>query len=180
MWHLPLWLPLVCVKLWLTICSHAAACCLAKVSSHQPHGNWSLGVQCPKSSTATSKRVVITSGRSRCMWGCIVMPSMNILKAVHLWSDHRKSTANVAKIRLKLLYFLGILCLYFTDRTAEEWTGNGEREREWHAAKGHRWNQTSGRCGNDRASVYGAPALPTEPPRAPLNLILNKGLIKQR
>ncbi len=43
----------------------------------------------------------------------------------------------------------------------------GEREGEWHAAKGHRWNRTRVRCSEDTASVYGAPALLTEPPDAP-------------
>ncbi len=37
------------------------------------------------------------------------------------------------------------------------------REGDRHAAQGQRWNQTRGRCDKDKASVYGAPALPTEP-----------------
>ncbi len=43
----------------------------------------------------------------------------------------------------------------------------GEREGEWHAAKGHRWNWTRVRCSEDTASAYGATALLTEPPDAP-------------
>ncbi len=47
-----------------------------------------------------------------------------------------------------LRYFWGSLCLYFSDRTAEGQTGNS----------GERGGMT---C------IYGAPALPAEPPGAP-------------
>ncbi len=39
----------------------------------------------------------------------------------------------------------------------------GGREREWHAAKGHRRYWICGCCGEDTVSVCRTPALPTEP-----------------
>ncbi len=53
----------------------------------------------------------------------------------------------------------------FSDRTAEEWTGNrGEREGMTLQQRATEGNRTHGRCKEDTASVYGAPALPTELP----------------
>ncbi len=71
-----------------------------------------------------------------------------------------------------LFYELATACvhnkwIFLSDRTAEEWTGNMGEQGEWHAAKGHRWNRTHGNCSKDKASVYGAPALPTEPRGGP-------------
>ncbi len=45
-----------------------------------------------------------------------------------LWIK-RKECLTFVNLFFFLRYFLGFLCLYFLDRTAEEWTGNrGERE----------------------------------------------------
>ncbi len=63
--------------------------------------------------------------------------------------------------------FWGFLGLYFQDRTAEEWTGNrGERGRMT-CSKGPQVESNLGLLRKDIASVYGAPALLTEPPGAP-------------
>ncbi len=51
----------------------------------------------------------------------------------------------------------------------------GEREGERHAAKGHGWNRTRVCCSEDIASVYGAPALPTESPGAPTRCLFFNG-----
>ncbi len=46
----------------------------------------------------------------------------------------------------------------FSDRTADEWTGNGRERGDDSQQRATRWNQTHGRCSEDKASVYGAPA----------------------
>ncbi len=68
--------------------------------------------------------------------------------------------------------FLGLFLPLFLGYDSWRVDRKQEREGVWHAAKGHRWNQTPGRCGEDTASVYGEPALPPEPPDAQYFLCL--------
>ncbi len=52
-------------------------------------------------------------------------------------------------------------------RTAEEWTGNGGERGGMTCSKGPQVESNPGLLCEDIASVYGVPALPTEPPGAP-------------
>ncbi len=54
------------------------------------------------------------------------------------------------------------------DRNQERQRGNDMQQR----ATG--WNQTCGRCSEDKASVYGAPALQTDRPGAPVGPVLRE------
>ncbi len=56
----------------------------------------------------------------------------------------------------------------FQDRTAEEWTGNRGERGGMTCSKGPRVESNPGPLRKDIAYVYGAPALPTEPPGAPV------------
>ncbi len=67
--------------------------------------------------------------------------------------------------------FLGFLCLYL-DRTAEEKTGKRGERGGMTCSKGPQVESNLGPLREDTASVYGAPALPTEPPGAPNSTLL--------
>lgn len=58
---------------------------------------------------------------------------------------------------LLLLYFSGFYA--FNSCRDRKW---GDRVREWHAAKGHVWNQTRATAARTEASASEAPAPPTE------------------
>ncbi len=73
----------------------------------------------------------------------------DFMRLLDSWQDAFRSHHEVCR----QLFFLG-------GGGCNSWIGQlksrqetGEREEEWHAAKGHRWNQTRGHCGEDTASV---------------------------
>ncbi len=88
----------------------------------------------------------------------------------HFWS--KLIEAHIMYLFLFFRYFLGLFVPLFLGQET------GQREGEWHAAKGHRWNRTRVCCSEDIASVYGAPALPTEPLGAPFWYIFDHTQIR--
>ncbi len=75
---------------------------------------------------------------------------------------------------VKFLFFFLKICFgafcAFIYRTAEEWTGNRAERGGMTCSKGPQVESNPGPLREDIASVYGAPALPTEPPGAPGDL----------
>ena len=77
-------------------------------------------------------------------------------------------------------FFVFVFAFGFIDRTVEDVTGNrmSEREGEWHTTKGPRPGLEPGAlcCSEDKASVHGAPAPPTELNSTPESLFLKNAL----